>query len=159
MNIFQKLFGKSEPAQLYRLIPPESHDVLGPWAPEFPAYQEVVGYSSLGHIFLRDPNAQSYAVLYPFKGAAKSYGGFESISDFEEAVLKEPGFEETVLRPAHVQTIEKRLGALGKDEVYVPQPYPFLGGSEGPNTYEKGNVWIFTHIVGQMGGLGSGNAT
>lgn len=154
MNVLRKLFGKSEPTQLYKLVEPQSHEILGPWAPEFPAYREVVGYSSLGHIFLRDPESHDYILLHPFKGAAKSYGKYESVNVFENDVLKDPGFETTVLRPEHVQAIAKRLGPLGEEEVYIPQPYPFLGGSEAPNTYDKENVWVFTHIVGQMGGLG-----
>lgn len=91
--------------------------------------------------------------LHPFEGAAKSYGSHSTTADFETSVLKEPLFEEHVLRPTHVQAIANRLGALADGEVYIPQPYPFLGGTDAPSIYGKGNVWVFTHIVAQMGGL------
>jgi len=148
-----RLFRKpSEPA-LYRLFPPRAAEVLGPWAPHFPKYTEVVGYSSLGLIFMRNPESGEYEVLHPFKGAAKGYGAHGGLDDFEEAVLKEPGFREHVLRPDHVQAIHKRLGALSEDQIYIPQPYPMIGGSGAPETYDKGNAWVFCHIVAQMGGL------
>ncbi len=153
MGILDKLFGSKEPASLYKLIAPVSEDVLGPWAGHFAGYSEVIGYSSLGHAFLRNPEESTYAVLHPFKGGIKSYGEFGSISEFESGVLKEPGFEGYVLRASHVEQIAKRLGKLKDGEVYIPQPYTMLGGSETPETYTKGNVFVFLHIVGQMGGL------
>lgn len=149
MNLLGKLFQKPRPA-LYRLIDPASQDVLGPWAAQFPRYTHVIGYSSLGHVFLLDPAALDYAVLHPFKGAAKSYGRHASIAAFEKAVLREPGFEAHVLRPEHVQAIANRLGLLSGDEIYIPQPYPFLGGSEAPETYAKGGIWVFLHVVADM---------
>jgi len=151
--MLSNLFRKSTPPSLYCLIDPRSSEVLGPWAGSFPAYKEVVGYSSLGHFFMRDPETQEYIVLHPFKGAAKSYGEHETIDDFENAILKEAGFQEYVLRSEHVRAVARRLGALSKEEIYIPEPYPFLGGSDAPETYDKGNVWVFSHIVAQMGGL------
>jgi hypothetical protein len=138
----------------YHLISPQSSEALGPWAPHFARFSEVVGYSSLGHFFLRDPSSNEYIVLHPFKRAAKSYGVHNSVGDFEAAVLKDAGFAEYVLRPAHVEAIAKRLGDLAPDEIYIPAPYPFLGGSEAPESYEKGDAWVFASIVGQMHGLG-----
>lgn len=152
MSIFSKLFAKG-PVPLYRLFKPRSSEILGPWTPHFPVYTQVVGHSSLGHIFLHDPSGQDYAVLHPFKRSAKSYGRHGSIVDFEKNVLHEPGFESFVLRPAHVQVIASRLGALKHDEIYIPAPYPFLGGSDKPETYDKGDMWVFAHIVAEMLGL------
>ena len=48
----------------------------------------------------------------------------------------------------------ERVGALGDEEVYIPCPYPFLGGSGELTTYQKGRLWEFLHLVGQMRGLG-----
>jgi len=74
-------------------------------------------------------------------------------------VLDEPGFQDYVLRPDHVAKLRKRLGALKPDEIYIPEPYPFLGGSEEPATYSRGNVWVFLDIVAQMLGVcENGNA-
>lgn len=151
--MFSKLFQRGVNPPLYVLIEPRSAEVLGPWAGCFPKYEEVVGYSSLGHFFMRASELNEYIVLHPFKGSAKSYGVHESIGAFENAVLKEPGFQDYVLRPEHVRAVAKRLGPLSEEQIYIPQPYPFVGGSDAPETYDKGNVWVFSHIVAQMGGL------
>lgn len=138
---------------LYHLIVPESHEVLGPWADAFPAYTVVVGYSSLGHFFLHDPASQDYAVLHPFKAAGKSYGAHASTTAFEAAILRDPGFEAYVLRGDHVRAIAARLGPLKPGQIYIPQPYPTLGGTEAPETYDKGDVWVFADLVTQSVGL------
>lgn len=69
---------------LYQLIQPRSAQVLGPaWARSFPEHSEVVGYSSLGHVFMRKPASREYLVLHPLKGAAKSYGSYRSLAALE----------------------------------------------------------------------------
>jgi hypothetical protein len=138
---------------LYRLIPPRASDAIGRWAKGFPDYPEIVGYSLLGHFFLRDPATQDYIVLHPFQWAAKSYGSHASVEAFERDVLQEPGFALYVLCADHVAAIRRRLGAPGDEAIYIPEPYPFLGGSEAPETYAMGDVWVFMDIVAQMGGL------
>ena len=140
-------------AQPYTLFASISAEKLDCWASHYLDFTEIVGYSSLGHFILKNPNSNEYIVLHPFKQAAKSYGTFSSLAEFETSVLNEPGFAEYVLRPQHVAAIRERIGPLKEDEIYIPQPYPFLGGSEAPNTYEKGNVWVFIDIVGQMAGV------
>jgi len=152
--MLDQIFRKRQGAPLYRLITPCPADTLGPWATAFPDYDEVVGYSSLGHFFLRAAATQEYIVLYPLRGAAKSYGDYDTLEAFEAEVLKDPDFAAYVLRPEHVDEIAARLGALGDDEVYIPEPYPFLGGSDAPETYHKGDVWVFAQVVAHMGGLG-----
>lgn len=126
---------------------------LGCWTSHFPEHNEIVGYSSLGHFFLRSKASKDYIVLHPYRKAAKSYGAFDSVRAFQKAVLDDEGFSAYVLRPDHVAEISRRLGALKKDEVYIPAPYPFLGGSEQPDSYDKGNVWMFMDVVAQMQGL------
>lgn len=116
---------------LYQLIQPRSAQVLGPaWARSFPEHSEVVGYSSLGHVFMRKPASREYLVLHPLKGAAKSYGSYRSLAAFERGVLQDPGFAAFVLRPDHVRVVARRLGPLAEDSVYIPTPYPFLGGRQ-----------------------------
>lgn len=138
----------------YELIEPApSAARMECWANQFPQHSEVVGYSHLGHVFMRDPASNEYIVLHPFKGAAKSYGSFESVGEFEASVLKNVGFTEYVLRPSHVAAIRERLGSLGNDQVYIPQPYPFIGGDESVESYDKGDIWIMLEIVAQMGGI------
>ena len=141
----------SEPA-LYVLTPLMA-ERLDRWAEYFPDYDLVVGYSLLGHVFLRSSANKEYAVLHPFKKAAKSYGVFASASDFENDVLKEAGFSDYVLRSAHLDAVRKIVGPVGVDEIYIPKPYPFMGGSDEPETYSRGNIWVFLSIVAQAHGL------
>ncbi|MDN3577779.1 DUF1851 domain-containing protein [Chitinimonas viridis] len=143
-------FKKQKHPPLYYLINPVSAEMLGPWEKHFPAFKQVIGYSSLGSFFLRNPNSNEYIVLHPYKGAAKSYGSHKSVNAFEKSVLKEPGFEEYVLRPDHVLAVSQVVGELPQGHIYIPQPYPFLGGSDAPETYNHGDVWVFSHIVAQM---------
>ena len=138
---------------LYSLIPPAPTSRIGCWRQHFPKYDTIVGYSDLGHFFLRASTDNEYIVLYPFKKAAKSYGIFAATQDFEDSVLKEVGLSEYVLRSDHVSAIRNRLGLLEKEDIYIPHPYPFLGGSDKPETYAKGNVWVFMDIVARMQGL------
>ena len=138
---------------LYTLTAPLPATKLECWSRHFKKYDEIVGYSKLGHFFLRARAIDEYIVLHPFSKGAKSYGVFPSVARFEEKVLKDPGFAGYVLRADHVAQVRKRAGPLKTEELYIPEPYPFLGGSGEPSTYGKGNVWVFMHIVAQMQGL------
>jgi hypothetical protein len=138
---------------VYVLIPPKPMSELECWDKQFKKFDTIVGYSNLGHFFMHASKRNEYAVLHPFKKAAKSYGVFASTAAFEKDLLKDPGFAEYVLRPEHVALVKKRVGALKSGEIYIPAPYPFLGGSEKPETYSKGDVWVFMNIVAQMHGL------
>lgn len=139
---------------LYVLTKPQATASQLPcWAQHYPKFDTIVGYSVLGHFFLRSKADNEYIVLHPFKRAAKSYGVFASPAEFEEKILKEPGFQEYVLRPDHVSEVRKHVGALKRDQVYIPKPYPFVGGTDAPSSYDKGDVWVFMDIVGQMQGL------
>ncbi len=147
------LSGTASAQSGYILITPKPTTKLECWHPHYKKFDTIVGYSNLGHFFLRANSNNEYIVLHPFKKAAKSYGVFANIAAFEKDLLKEPGFASFVLRPDHVETIKKRLGPLKINEIFIPTPYPFLGGSEKPETYSKGDVWVFMDIVGQMHGL------
>ncbi|MHA6833485.1 T6SS immunity protein Tdi1 domain-containing protein [Ralstonia pseudosolanacearum] len=63
-------------------------------------------------------------------------------------MLKDSDFALHVLRPSHQAAIAQRLGFLGQNEVYIPKPYPFLGGTDEPESYEKGDFWVFVELVG-----------
>jgi hypothetical protein len=38
------------------------------------------------------------------------------------------------------------------DLVDIATPYPFVGGTEAPETYDIGDVWVFLDIVAQFQG-------
>ncbi|WP_394210194.1 T6SS immunity protein Tdi1 domain-containing protein [Enterovibrio calviensis] len=136
--------------ECYKIIEPVSSDAIGHWIKDYPLYERIVGYSNLGHIFLFNPSQSDYAVFYPFKAAAKSYGTFNSTSEFEQEILQEEGFKHFVLNADHVREISELIGTLNEDEVYIPRPYPFLGGNENVESYEKGNVWTMLTLVSQL---------
>lgn len=135
------------------LNPPRPLSALGCWESQLPAFTHIVGYSGLGHFFLNNEETREYAVCYPYRQAYKSYGSFESIAAFEATVLLDPGFVEYVLKPEHQSAIRERIGALQAEEVYIAEPYPFLGGSEEADSYGRGNLWTFAELVGIAQGL------
>jgi hypothetical protein len=55
-----------------------------------------------------------------------------------------------------VAQLEKRLRRLKNEEVDLPAPLPFLGGSGKLPKYEKGCLWTFLEMVGLFRGLGGG---
>lgn len=132
---------------------PQPIERLGCSQRKLPPFTHVAGYSGLGHFFLHNAQTSEFAVCHPFRQAYKSYGVFESVAAFESTVLQDAGFAMYVLRPSHQAAIAERLGALGQDEVYIPKPYPFLGGTEAPESYEKGDFWVFAEIVGMCHGF------
>ncbi|MDO3647100.1 T6SS immunity protein Tdi1 domain-containing protein [Nocardia mangyaensis] len=141
--------------ECFRLIRPLLlAEAMPGWAGQFPQFEAVVGYSDLGHVFLAESGGE-FAVLHPFTSSAKSYGRFPSIEEFADTVLRDPDFAAYVLLPDHVADICALLGPLGDDQVYIPEPYPFLGGSMEPATYTIGDVWTFLDLVAQFQGIGS----
>lgn len=138
----------------FRLIPSARIDEVMPaWAEHFPQFDMVVGWSDLGHAFLMSTRTGEYAILDPYSAASKVYGTFTEIDGFISEVLFDPNVITYVLQPQHVSAIRRRLGPLGDDEVYIATPYPFLGGSEAPESYDKGGVWVFFDLVAQAHGF------
>ena len=136
-----------------KLIAPENVERLGCWEGQTNQYNEVFGYSVMGHFFLRSSESNEYSVLYPYDQAVKQYGKFKSIDEFNSSVLEDKDFIKYVIKPKHVEEVIKFAGQLNNEEVYFPCPYPMIGGSCEPNTYSKGNVWVFIELVGMTHGL------
>ncbi|MGV9818591.1 T6SS immunity protein Tdi1 domain-containing protein [Nocardia xishanensis] len=124
-------------------------EAMPAWAPHFSQFDLVFGYSDLGHAFLVNSQSGECAVLHPYRAAAKGYGAFADPADFADQVLREPGFAAVVLRNEHVARIRDRLGPLDPGQVYIATPYPFIGGSEEPETYDTGELWTFLELVAQ----------
>ncbi|MFC3438526.1 T6SS immunity protein Tdi1 domain-containing protein [Nocardia seriolae] len=138
----------------FRLIGDQRLDrVMPAGAEHYPRYDMVVGYSDLGHAFVMSSRTGEYGILDPYSPGVKDYGVFGEITDFVSRVLFDPSVVTYVLQPGHVAEIRKRLGTLDEGEVYIATPYPFLGGSETPDAYQKGGVWVFFDLVAQAHGL------
>ena len=125
-------------------------DVLDAWLPFLRDYTEFVGYTALGQLFLRNDETGHYAVLYPMQRGWKDYGRFDSIEAFRAAVVDDPGFLAYVMPTEYLCEIADHVGPLEPGEVYIPVPYPFMGGSGAPRTYTKGDLAVFVEIVGQL---------
>ena len=137
---------------LYQLIQPRSAQVLGPaWARSFPEHSEVVGYSSLGHVFMQTCLAR-YLVLHPLKGAAKSYGSYRSLAAFERGVLQDPALPPLCCVRTMCEWWPVGWGRWLRNPCTSP-PLSFLGGSDAPDSYEQGNVWVFVQTVARLSGL------
>ena len=136
---------------------PRNSEDLGSWRKHLGDFNQVVGHSILGAIFLKSTKTNNYMVLYPLRAGSnsKNYGVFDSVTDFEARILKEPSFIEACLEPVSIGDIDiliKSLGRLGKEQVYFPVPHPSVGGSWDVETYDKGDFWIFADIACQNHG-------
>jgi hypothetical protein len=138
---------------MYRWLPePRPSSDLGAWATLAGEYCLVVGYTSFGDFFLRHLRTKEFAILTTMCPSVTALG-YDERTSFESEFLGAEGVIEQVLRPADVSLLEERLGELLADEIFIPVPYPFLGGSGSLDSYEKGNVWVFAGLVGQAHGI------
>jgi hypothetical protein len=133
----------------YRLYsePVEIERALDGFAAARQAYTHVLGFSELGHGFLWNAGSRHAAVLHPLQNGLRDYGAFDDPQTFVAGVLDDPGFAEAVLQPALVAQLHERLGELEPGRVYMPVPYPFLGGSGALETYDTGDVLVFWAVV------------
>ncbi len=139
---------------MYRsLEPPVGSLKIAPWDTTCGNFHEVVGYTYFGDFFLRDPKTGQYALLFPFTPEIVPLEHFDEASF--AAFLDKPHVADGFLRPKDLEALEARLGPLDEDQIYIPEPYPFIGEQSTLESYTKGDVWIFATIVGTMHGLGS----
>jgi hypothetical protein len=140
---------------VYQLLDePQDTQILGSWQKALEPFSEVVGFTHFGSIFLRNPATQQYLILHPLSYGknGQDCGVYASVADFETTVLKDPDFVRDFLRPEDHEALVRRLGAPAPYEVYIPCPYPIIGGSGELSTYNKGNVWVFADLAGQTVG-------
>lgn len=129
--------------------PWQTAELMPSWPRLHAPYPLLHGYSRLGHVFVSDEAQQHFAVIYPLQGGSKGYLA-ASLAGFRATVTDEHSFQEWVFPPSLVRPIVERLGPVAENEVYMPVPYPMLGGSGAPETYDKDDVWVFLEIVGQF---------
>ncbi len=144
---------------MYRLLEkPEDSSILGNWEKYLWHYDKVIGYTFTGTIFLYSSETNEYLVFYPSKPGSncKGYGKFDSISEFENEILKDDLFIEYALYPVDSEFIAEaraQLGDLEKDQIYYATLDPALGGSIDINNFSKGNIWVRTDVLGQNRGV------
>ncbi|WP_420112918.1 T6SS immunity protein Tdi1 domain-containing protein [Pseudactinotalea sp.] len=129
--------------------PVSTAEFMPSWPRVHDPYPLLHGFSRLGHVFLSDSAQQQFCVVYPLQGGSKGYPA-GSLAEFQRTVTGDPGFQAWIFPPDLVRPVVDRLGPIDPDQVYMPVPYPMLGGSGAPESYDKGDVWVFLEIVGQL---------
>lgn len=130
-------------------VPGRTAELMPSWPRMHETYPRLHGFSRLGHVFLSDEAEERFSVVYPLQGGAKGYD-VGSLAAFHRTVLEDPGFQTWIFSASLVRSVVERLGPIDGDLIYMPVPYPILGGSGAPETYDSGDVWAFLDIVGQL---------
>lgn len=120
---------------------------LDRWEHMTSGFDEVVGYSLLGDVFLRNTQTGQFAVLFTVNPELVPLDFYDRKSFLEE-YLEHPIVQEKVLKADRINQIRERIGGLGQEQVYIPEPYRFLGGDEAVESYSKGNLWNYLELVG-----------
>lgn len=127
---------------------PKNKELLDEWSTLTGDFNQIKGYTDLGDIFLLHEETGSVGVLLTMENVFHDMG-FNSWDEFSENVLSNPKFQEDVLNKEFVEVVRACCGELDNEEVYIPIPYPCLGGSGEPDTYRKGNLWVFLAVSSQ----------
>lgn len=112
-------------------------------------YPRVLAFSRLGHVVVSSRRVDDFAVVYPLEGGMKGYQ-FPDWDTFRAGVLDDPGFQHWIMPEPLVRPVVSRLGVVGDETIYLPVPYPAIGGSGAPETYSTGGVWAFLDLTGQL---------
>jgi hypothetical protein len=122
---------------MYRwLDEPRPSSDLGAWETITGEFSLVVGYTYFGDFLLRHPKTREFAFLTTLSAEFIDLG-YDEITLLEADFLMDKGVIDQVLRPADVSFLENKLGVLLANEIFIPVPYPFLGGSGEIDTYQK----------------------
>lgn len=133
------------------LIEPKPIEFMANFSPYLAEFDEVFAHTLLGHVFVRNSVTGNVAVVVPFESNFYTLGKYPSIAAFAAAAKNSDELlPDSYIRMADVEKIRKRIGSLKKEEIYIPQPYPFLGGSCAPETYTTGSIWPFIAIVSEF---------
>jgi len=139
-------------SNLYTLFEePMPVSLVESWHLDQNGFDKIIGYTSLGSLFLQSTDLREFAVLYPLlpSNNAKKYAGIGTVDNFERLILSDADFIDICLEPEKVSILTETVGILDSFEVYYPAPFPCLGGSGDIETYSKGNVWAFMEILRQ----------
>ncbi len=90
-----------------------------------------------------------YAILYNMPPELVDLE-YHDKSSFLDEFLAHKIVRKDLLKVEKVMEIESRVGFLAEGEVYIPEPYPFLGGDGSIESYTKGDMLIFMDLIGQL---------
>ena len=124
-------------------------DAIPIWTPVVDRFTRIWGYNSFGDLFLQDPQSNDIAILYTLNPELFPTR-YNSIQTFEKEVLSNPEYAEELIQPEKTAALVDKLGPLKDAEVYIAQPYQFLGGDGSLDSYTTGNVWVYLDLIGQL---------
>lgn len=138
---------------LYTILPvPRPVSDAWPWDSVLGSHFRIVGYTALGDVLLSHVTTGEFGILLTYSG--KVHGsGYHDLAGFTSDFLGHPRVIQEILRPELVAAVQALVGPRGPEEVYIPVPYPLIGGSGEPHTYSKGQVWVFLSLVAQTLGM------
>ena len=125
-----------------------NESVLQDWTSKVGRFCRIRAYSALGTLFLQDPDSSEVSVLLPLENELIDMQYF-SWTEFVREVLTSEPFQRDALYSDKIRQLESMFGPLAESQIFIPEPYPFLGGSGELDTYTKGDLSVFLSIAGQ----------
>ena len=134
---------------MYHLLDePRDKDWLDEWASITEDFDQIVAYTDLGDVFLINSKTNEVGLLLTMANAFHRMG-YTDWDEFKETVMDNPNFQEDVVQKSFIEKVKQHCGELGEFEVYIPTPYPCLGGSGEPETHKKGDFWVYLAVSSQ----------
>ena len=141
--------------QKYTLLKnPENCEKLGCWHSVVGDFNIVFGFTFFGDFFLQNAESGQIAILYTIAPELIPTK-FNTVASFVDELLSDTEVETELVRPQDIEKLIKLIGPLKESEVYIPVPYPFLGGDNSLESYAKGSAWVYADLVGQAQGVGA----
>jgi hypothetical protein len=133
----------------YKLTNEIVSEVAPEWSQFVGRFQKIWAYNFFGDLFLQDPENNDIAILYTVSPELIPTR-YSSVSIFIEEVFSDPEYSDELLQPKKSSALINRLGSLNELEVYIAEPYLFLGGDGSIESYSSGNIWVYLDIIGQL---------
>lgn len=122
---------------------------FGIWSTQSSKYDLVLGYTLFGDLFLMDSSSDQLALLYVMPPELNEMQFFGKESFLNDCLTHEI-IREDVLDERKVDKLLKVVGNLDDGQIYIPEPYPFLGGNLEIESYSKGDLLTFLFIIGDL---------
>ncbi len=127
---------------------PKSKKWLDEWATITGDFDQIVAYTDLGDLFLINSKTNEIGILLTMANKFHTMG-FTDWDEFRGEVMENPKFQEDVIQKSFIQNVRSHCGKLEEYQVYIPTPYPCLGGSGEPETHKVGDLWVYLAISSQ----------
>lgn len=137
-NKYCKIFDKPKPIA-----------EIGSWKDISKPFDLILGASLFGDLFLMDSKNQQLSLLYVMPPELIKMDFYGQKSFIEDCLTNEI-IREDVLCEAKVDQLINKVGHLDDDEIFIPEPCPFLGGDMSIDSYSKGKLTTFLSIVGDL---------